>query len=285
MRTIPTPPIDTQLPDRTIVGRGESAVVYRTADDNALKLFYGHVERHTVEREFTGSSLAFRMGLRVARPIEIVRVLDRHGLSMEMLDGPVLLHRVKKSPLAMICALHALAAWQSRLHATAVDSGDLPMASQVLAHQVASSIAGAPAVAAAQNVLRSSPNGDRLCHGDLHLGNVIVTDDDLAVIDWAKAFVGCGEIDAARSELLIRYAGYGRMMRRFPPFRILRHASAEWYLLCYCLTSGRRRADIITWRLPVAVAWAQGQQTMYMPGLQRAIDAMTARRRKRVPGS
>ncbi len=282
MHSGPTQSNDTLISEATIVGRGESAVVYRTAVDTVLKLFYPHVERHTVEREFAASSQAFLMGLLVARPIQVVRVLDRHGLQMNLLNGPVLLHRVAKRPVAMTGALRALAVWQSHLHENSVAVGELPTAGQVLAHQVASSTAGKAAIASALDVLGSSPDGDRLCHGDLHLGNAIVTREGLAVFDWAKAFVGPCEIDVARSELLIRYGKYGRLMRRFPPVRLLRHASAEWYLLCYCLTSGRRRADIMTWRLPVAVAWAQGQQTMYMPGLQRAIDAMVARQAKRI---
>lgn len=260
------------------MGQGESAVVYRLSENVALKLFYAHIERHTVEREFAASALAFSIGLRVARPIEIVRVRERHGLVMDVLDGPVLLDRVAKKPIAMICALRALARWQCRLHETGVVMPELPSAREVLTHRVASSTAGAAAIANAAVIMRSvSSGGDRLCHGDLHLGNVIETGDGIAVVDWAKAFVGRCEMDVARSEILIRYGKYGRLMRRFPPVRILRHLSAEWYLLCYCLHSGRRRADIMAWRLPVAVAWAQGQGTMFMPGLQRAIDAMVTR--------
>jgi hypothetical protein len=43
--------------------------------------------------------------------------------------------------------------------------------------------------------------------------------------------------------------------------------------------SGRRRADIMRWRLPAAVGWMQGQGTMFVPGLQRAIDRMARRGR------
>jgi thiamine kinase len=151
----------------------------------------------------------------------------------------------------------------------------------ILTHQVSTSRAESGAIAAAARMVCYGERGDRLCHGDLHLGNIIATPDGLAVIDWAKAFIGPPEADAARSELLIRYAGYGRIMRRFPPVRVMRHVSAEWYLFWYCLLSGRRRRDILRWRLPVAVAWMQGQDTMFVPGLTRAIARMTARESRR----
>jgi thiamine kinase len=272
-RVLACPPTSAQI------GGGESADVFRQDADTILKLFFPHVAVHTVERECTASAVAATMGLRVARPIEIVRVADRHGLLMRFLDGPVYLRQVAKSPARMTWALFAMALWQARQHAQSAPPVDLPDARLIFSHRLASSVADPAAIAAAQRIVATSPAGDRLCHGDLHLGNMIATSDGLAAIDWAKAFVGMAETDAARSELLIRYGQYGRFMRRFPPARIMRHISAEWYLLWYCALSGRPRRDVMRWRLPVAVAWMQGQGTMFAPGLVRAIARMTARYR------
>ncbi|RZM33720.1 MAG: aminoglycoside phosphotransferase family protein [Sphingomonas sp.] len=275
--TEPTLPVD-RPPDSQIIGRGESGEVFGLDERTALKLFFPNIELHTVEREMLASAAAFRQGLLVGEPIEIVRIGDRHGLVMRRLDGPVLLRKVGATPIGMTVALIALARWHTRLHAQPADVA-LPRMKAVLTHQVAVSVVDASSIAAAARVLRDGADGDRLCHGDLHFGNIIATPDGLAAIDWAKAYVGMAEADVARSELLIRYGSYGRFMRRFPPARILRHVSAEWYLLWYCLLSGRRRRDILRWRLPVAVAWMQGQATMFVPGLTRAIARMTKRQR------
>ncbi|WP_380787656.1 phosphotransferase family protein [Sphingomonas sp. R86521] len=264
---------------REIVGTGESATVLRLRRGAVVKLFFAHVERHTAEREFAGSAAARSLGLCVARPIKIVRVGNRHGLIMDHLVGAVVLRKVAKSPVGMTLALFKLALWQSRMHRTSVVAGALPPTGVVLAQRIATSVAGARGIAAARAMLTGTTDDDRLCHGDLHLGNMIDTPAGLATIDWAKATIGPPEADAARSELLIRYGKYGRFMRRVPPVRIMRHVSAEWYLACYCLMSGRRRADVMRWRLPVAVGWMQGQGTMFVPGLQRAIDRMARRGR------
>lgn len=261
----------------SLIGAGESADVYRQDGGTILKLFFPHVALHTVEREYAASAAADALDLLVARPIAIVRIGDRHGLIMRFLNGPVYLRRVAKSPVGMTWALLALARWQVRQHARPAPPVDIPEARQIFAHRLVSSVAGSGAIAVAQRVVAAYPDGDRLCHGDLHLGNMIATPDGLAAIDWAKAFIGMPETDVARSELLIRYGGYGRFMRRFPLARVMRHVSAEWYLFCYCLFSGRRRRDIMRWRLPVAVAWMQGQETMFVPGLTRAIARMTFR--------
>ncbi len=263
-------------PASRLIGRGESGEVFWLDEHRVLKLFFAHVALHTVERELLASAAAFARGLLVAEPFEIVRVGDRHGLTMRRLAGPVLLRKVGKRPIGMTLALIALARWQARLHRQPTDVA-LPTLTAVLTNQLASSVADGRAIAVATRIMLEGQGGDRLCHGDLHFGNIIASPQGLAAIDWAKANIGTAEADAARSELLIRYGSYGRFMRRFPPARSFRHVSAEWYLFWYCVLSGRRRRDIIRWRLPIAVAWMQGQTTMYVPGVTRAITRMTAR--------
>jgi aminoglycoside phosphotransferase (APT) family kinase protein len=58
----------------------------------------------------------------------------------------------------------------------------------------------------ALRVLDRLPDGDRLCHGDYHPGNVLVAADRVAVIDWANATRGAPEADHARTMLLLRWA-------------------------------------------------------------------------------
>src|SRR5262249_59440484 len=48
------------------------------------------------------------------------------------------------------------------------------------------------------------PAGDRLCHGDFHLGNMIGTWAHAEVIDWGDATRGDPLADVARTDLLHR---------------------------------------------------------------------------------
>jgi aminoglycoside phosphotransferase (APT) family kinase protein len=58
----------------------------------------------------------------------------------------------------------------------------------------------------ALRVLDRLPDGDRLCHGDYHPGNVLVAADRVGVIDWTNAARGVPEADHARTVLLLRWA-------------------------------------------------------------------------------
>lgn len=266
------------LPDpSTLIGRGESAEVFRLDADTVLKLFNAGMPDHHAERECRAATIACDAGLPVARPLGIARVGARVGVRMDYLPGALLLWRSSRNPIRMILALRALGRWQADMHRVQVAAGQLPPLNDVLRFRIAASVADEEAKAAALAALAALPAGTCLCHGDFHLGNLLGTPNRLWAVDWSKATVGTAAADAARSQLLIRYGRYGRFMRRFAPARLLRHASAEIYLAFYCRSSGETRAAIDAWTFPIAVAWLQPGGAFYRPALLRAIAAMKER--------
>jgi Ser/Thr protein kinase RdoA (MazF antagonist) len=54
-----------------------------------------------------------------------------------------------------------------------------------------------------QNRLASLPNGERICHGDFHPGNVLVSPKGEAVIDWIDASRGNPLADVARTSIIL----------------------------------------------------------------------------------
>ncbi|HET9060352.1 MAG TPA: phosphotransferase [Acidimicrobiales bacterium] len=64
----------------------------------------------------------------------------------------------------------------------------------------------APALQAADralDMLRTLPDGDRLCHGDFHPANVLGTLGTPVIIDWGDAARGAPAADVARTWLLL----------------------------------------------------------------------------------
>ncbi|WEK02795.1 MAG: phosphotransferase [Candidatus Devosia phytovorans] len=80
--------------------------------------------------------------------------------------------------------------------------------------------------------------GDALCHGDFHPGNIMGSAAAPVVVDWLDAATGPSEADACRSYLLF-----------------LHHAPAlaEPYLDAYSTLAGRPRDTILAW-LPIVAA-------------------------------
>lgn len=51
--------------------------------------------------------------------------------------------------------------------------------------------------------LKSLPEGDSVCHGDFHPDNVLLSDDDVTIIDWMDASRGNPLADIARTSIIL----------------------------------------------------------------------------------
>jgi thiamine kinase-like enzyme len=96
--------------------------------------------------------------------------------------------------------------------------------------------------------------GDRICHGDFHPDNIMISSEAL-IIDWAGAYSGDPLSDVARSLLMIN-SPY--MPPEVPALikllsRILKKYLARVYLSEYLRLSGRPAEEIKGW-LPVVAA-------------------------------
>lgn len=54
----------------------------------------------------------------------------------------------------------------------------------------------------ALTALEKMPDGDCLCHGDFHLGNIMLSETEPVIIDWIDASTGSPLADVARTSIL-----------------------------------------------------------------------------------
>lgn len=55
---------------------------------------------------------------------------------------------------------------------------------------------------AALEALEKMPEGDRLCHGDFHPGNILLSQPEPVIIDWIDSSIGNPLADVARTTIL-----------------------------------------------------------------------------------
>jgi Phosphotransferase enzyme family len=128
----------------------------------------------------------------------------RPGILLERVDGPDLLSLVGSRPWLLRRAGRVMAEVHARLHAVA-GPPVLPNLRAELAHRIRS-VPRLPADLASRalSILDGLPDGDRLCHGDFHLGNILGGLDHPVVIDWGEAARGDPVADVANTWLLHR---------------------------------------------------------------------------------
>ena len=106
---------------------------------------------------------------------------------------------------------------------------------------------------AALKALKTLPEDDKLCHGDFHPGNIVLTSHGPVIIDWLDASHGCPVLDVARSSLLF---GRGHIPSSIPRawlLRILQYRFYHIYLRRYLQLNPFEPPEFEKW-VPVVAA-------------------------------
>ena len=236
------------------IAEGRTAEIFEWDEGLVLKLFRAAWSRDEVEYEARVGRVVHAAGFAPAVG-DVVAIEDRYGIVYERVAGPSMLHAVLTKPWTVVRHARTLADLHARMHQSIAPN--LPSQRQRLERRLQGARAITEEVrAAAVRRLASLSDGDRLCHGDFHPGNVILTPRGAVVIDWNDATRGNPLADVARLTLLVRLGS--------PPPGI--HAVARGvlallvglfhraYLSRYIQLTTAQRDQIEAWFLPVAVA-------------------------------
>lgn len=260
----------------TRIDAGLSSEVFSLGPDRVLKLYREPCEPAAIENEFAATRLAHARGLPVAEPFSIVREDGRTGILFERLHGQTLLRHHGKNPIGLLRALGALARLQAAIHASG--PVDLPPLRERLRADIGWARAPEPIRAAALAALDALPEGHALCHGDVHPGNVLVTERGLAILDWQKAGAGPPAADVCRTDLMLRH---GRIATTSPLTRAAlktsRQAAAAWYLRHARAASGLSTTEISAWRLPLMVARLCARRTDHDGAILAVVERLVGR--------
>lgn len=119
----------------------------------------------------------------------MIEVDGRPGIIYERVDGAAMLDSLATQPWNVVRFAHVLAESHADMHAH--QGGSLPSQREHMCKQIqsASSLKD-PLKQAVLDILEKLPDGDALCHGDYHPGNILLTADRPVIIDWPLASRG-----------------------------------------------------------------------------------------------
>jgi uncharacterized protein (TIGR02172 family) len=238
---------------RALIGQGRTAEIYAWGDDQVLKLYRTGWPASWVEHEARISRMVSASGLPVPAVGGLIEVDGRYGLLFERIVGPSLVGQFATRPWTLARALRAFTGLHLAMHARVIP--DLPSQREQLARMIAEASPVPDAVrAAALERLERLPAGNKLCHGDYHPDNVLMTRAGPIIIDWGTASSGHPLADVARTALLLQV---GELPSSHLNRWLLASARAfvrRAYLRRYLRLGHSSERDLAAWRLPIAVA-------------------------------
>jgi uncharacterized protein (TIGR02172 family) len=185
------------------IAYGRTAEVYVWPNHRILKLCYAWVSEGDVQREACIARAVHAAGLPVPAVGNVQEIDGRLGLVYERVEGATMLEVLATKPRQFARHARSLATLHAQMHGVTGIS-DLPSQRQRLrdkiqeANELETELKEASLMA-----LEQMPESDRLCHGDFHPKNVLITDKGPIIIDWIDATLGNPLADVARTSIIL----------------------------------------------------------------------------------
>jgi len=186
-----------------LIGQGGEAEVFECPDGRVLKLLRASRPPTSVAFEIAALEAARAAGVSVPQVYEEVVIDGRTGLMMERLDGTDLLTIIGRRPWLVFRSGRLTGEIHARIHAARAP-GSLPAVKDVMKRGLARLAPAQPALAEwVGGILERLPDGDALCHGDFHPGQLMLARDRYAAFDWSGAKRGDPLFDYARTRVVL----------------------------------------------------------------------------------
>lgn len=240
---------------------GRTAEIYGWGDGRVMKLYRDGSSREYVAREAHVSRLVHAAGLPAPAVFDskeqdgLFEVGGRLGILYQRIDGSTMLRELTGRPWMVVAYAKALAALHAQVHAA--DGTGLPDLRLRIEQAIerAEEWLTPEILEAARRTLASLPAESRVCHGDFHPDNVLLTEEGPIIVDWGPASCGHPAADVAWTYLLFTLAGSPPGSPR--PVRLavllLRRLALRIYVGTYEALTGRGWGDIGRWLGVVAV--------------------------------
>ncbi|CAM4410314.1 uncharacterized protein (TIGR02172 family) [Paenibacillus endophyticus] len=233
------------------IGKGMTAEVFGWGEGQVLKLYYDWFQLEWAQHEWRIAKAVNDAGSPSPRPIELMEIDGRLGLIYERIKGSSMLALMQASPQEAVKLAREMARLHDEIHRCAATG--LPRQKEIMDKAVRDSASllkdRASKVCAYLDAL---PEGNQICHGDFHQGNIMLSDIGPVVIDWNNATSGQPASDVARTSLMLRspfvseLAGEG--------IKAVQYEMHRAYIEQYMELSVTSLAEVEAWMMPVAAA-------------------------------
>jgi uncharacterized protein (TIGR02172 family) len=237
------------------IASGRTAEIYAWKDGYILKLFREWMPADAAKYEAQIARTVYETGSRVPAVDDVVTHKGRTGIVYERVEGRSMMSAFGSQLWRLGHFARLLAELHAEMHTHRAPA--LPSQKQRLIVKIEeTTLLPEDLKTRALDALTDMPEDDRLCHGDFHPDNVLLTSDGPIIIDWVDATRGSPTADVARTSFLL---SRGSLPPETPkPIRWLisrvRRQFHRLYLKRYLALSPVNDQALSLWRPLVAAA-------------------------------
>lgn len=216
------------MKDGKIIGVGNTATVYEWEEGKVLKLFYEGYPKEAVEREFNNAIAVGELDFGKPKAYKLISWEERNGITYDKVEGESLQDWVLRNGDLQQCAVY-----MSKLHMEILKNkvSAVPNYRDFLKYHITNSNADSKKREGALQILEKLPQGDTLCHGDFHPGNILISNGDAMVIDFMNVCHGDPLYDIARTVFLVEYTPVPQEVEDREAILQFKKTLADLYLL------------------------------------------------------
>ena len=180
-----------------IIGQGAKGVLYRISDEAVCKVFRDPDSLGDINREKDLATAAFVAGLPTAISYEVVRVGDGYGSVFELLNAKTIASLLASGEWDVERAAQESAELLAQMAETELPTVELPSAREKVlgwVHRL-KTVLDEATYARLCELAEAIPDDPYVVHGDFHMNNVMVQDDEPLLIDMDTLSRGNAIID------------------------------------------------------------------------------------------
>ena len=223
-----------------IIGRGSHGIIYRIDPETVVKAYRNPDALNEIRSEQQLARTAFILGIPTAIPYDVVRIAGGgYGSVFELLDAVPLATLLREGKLTPEEAAKRSIALLKTIHSTTVKPGSVPDMRMVALEWSAflKDYLEPELSEKLDRLFAAMPEDPHMLHGDYHIRNILLQNDELLLIDMDTICHGHPVFELA--SMYNDYVGYGELDLSVSPtyFGISQNTATEFWdrsLHFYC---------------------------------------------------
>ncbi len=189
----------------SIIAERSNKIIYRSGD-YTVKVFKEHESKVNILNEALNHAKIEETGLKVPKIHEVLKIDGKWSIVFDYIEGESLYALMQKDMENAEKYIDMFVDIQLSIHAMRAPT--LTKLKDKMNNKISASPLDATTRYELHTRLEGMPKHNKVCHGDLQMGDIIITKDGTPyILDWAHATQGNASADAARTYLILNLKG------------------------------------------------------------------------------